>query len=396
MKVNIRVVALVCVVAALLGAGCGNRGTGPGSKEVHVAIISALTGPYAEPGIDMANGAEMAIADANAKGGVGGYTVVADKYDDAGNPGGAPSVASRIAGDTRIVGVIGHLNSGTTLAALEVYANAGLPLIMPVPTNPKITERGFANVFRIPITDNIQGQSLAKFARESLKAGDIAIIHDSDAWGEGIASVVKADAQRLGPKVVFFDSVSPQQKDFRPIILKLKKLNPKAIFFAGGAVQSGLFFKQAAENQLKSSYLMGDSCFSPELISIAGAANLEGRAFVSYIAPPWTENPSAKAFVDAYTTKYGSIKGFAPLGYDAAQVLLESLRKADKSKPTGDVRKQIIEFLHAPSFSLEGMIGRIHFNSNGDNAVENTYFYQVVNGQFAVVKPKAKAATAAF
>lgn len=394
MKANIRLIALICIVVAVASLGCGRPGVG--SKDLHVAIVSALTGPYAEPGIDMANGAEMAISDANARGGVGGFKLVADKFDDAGNPGGAPSVAARIAGDNRIVGVVGHLNSGTTLAALEVYANAGLPLIMPVPTNPKITERGFSNLFRIPITDNIQGQSLAKFARESLKADNLAIIHDSDAWGEGIASVVRDDAQRLGPKVVFFDSVSPQQKDFLPIILKLKRLSPKAIFFAGGAVESGLFFKQAAENQLKSSYLMGDSCFSPELISIAGAQNLEGRAYVSYIAPPWTENPRAKAFVDAYTKKYGAIKGFAPLGYDATQVLIESLRNVDQSKPIGEIRKAIIQNLHAPSFSLEGMIGSIHFNPNGDNTVENTYFYQVVSGQFVVVKPKAKAAAAAF
>jgi len=389
-KVFVLIVA--SLVGLLLDAGC-NRSSGT-RKEVHVAVVSALTGPYAEPGLDMAKGAEMAFAEVNQAGGIDGYRIVVDRFDDAGDPKEAPTVAARIVDDNKIVAVVGHLNSGTMLAAAELYANGSLGVVMPVPTNPKITERGFNNLFRIPITDNVQGQAIVKFAREQLHATSLAVVHDTDAWGEGIASVVRARAAELGMSVLVYDSVPPEQRDFVPTLLKIKKLRPSAIFFAGGHVQAGIFFKQAVENAVPGQFLMGDSCFSPELIAIAGAKSLEGRAYVSYVAPPWEDNPKAKKFVDDFTKLYGPIKGFAPLGYDAAQVVIASLRQVNKAAPTLEIRKQLIAIMHRSSFKVDGLIGSIQFQQNGDNAVDNTFFYRVSKGQFSVVQPDTSQVTA--
>jgi branched-chain amino acid transport system substrate-binding protein len=375
---------LLSTVGLLLTTGC--RRNSNAGKEIHIAVVSALTGAYAEPGLDMSKGAEMAFDEINQAGGINGYRVVVDLYDDAGNPKEAPTVAARIAGSKNTVAVVGHLNSGTTMAAVELYANSGLALVMPVPTNPKITERGFNNLFRIPITDDSQGKAVARFAFEQLHVSSLAVVHDTDAWGEGIASVVRSRAAELGMSVPVYDSVPPEQRDFVPLLLKIKKLKTSAVFFAGGHAQAGVFFKQAAENGVPGQFLMGDSCFSPELIAIAGANTLDGRAYVSYIAPPWEDNPKAKKFVDDFTRKNGPIKGFAPLGYDAAQVLIAGLRQVNMAAPAAEIRKQLITVMHRPDFKVDGLIGQIKFRENGDNALDNTFFYRVVNGQFSVVQ----------
>ena len=187
------------------------------------------------------------------------------------------------------------MNSGTTLAVSPIYNKAGVPIVMPVPTNPDITKQGFNNLFRIPITDSDQGPACADFAFNKLGKKRIAIIQDKTAYGQGIAEEFQKKAASLGANILAFEGITEGDKDFRAVLTGLKPKKPEVIFFGGIYNEGGLIVKQAREMGIDAVFIAADGCFGSKFIEIAGQS-AEGCIF-SFIAPDKASNQKTKEFL---------------------------------------------------------------------------------------------------
>jgi len=347
-------------------------------SEIVIGAVAPTTGKYGEMGNDLLNAVRMAVEERNAQGGIDGKQIRLVIEDDKGSAKDAVTVAQKLIGDKAILGIVGHMNSDTTLAASPVYSQAGVPLVMPVPTNPKITKQKFSNLFRIPITDDKQGPACITFITEQLKGKKIAIIHNKEAYGSGIAEEAKKALEAKGLQAVFFEAVSADDKDFRPVITRLKGLTPDAVFFGGGYAEAALFIKQSHDQGLKVPFVMGDGCFDSQLMKIAGAA-AEG-CYVSNIAPTTAPTPKAQEFYQKFIAKNGKIVAFAPLGYVSANILLDAIAKSPEKS-----RQGVLKVLQAPSYKYDSIFGEFSFEANGDSRGQRVFMHKISGGQFVTM-----------
>ncbi len=349
-------------------------------NEIVVAIASSLTGSLAENGKDMANGATLAIDEINERGGIKGKKIKYILFDDQSEPKMAANVANRIIQDKKIIAVIGHLSSGCMLAAAPIYNKVEIPVIMPVPTNPEITQKGYNNLFRIPPTDDEQAPFLAKFLIKKDPDGKVAIVHDMTDYGYGFAESFRKTYESFGKHVIAFEGVRKEARDYRTLIYKLKQLMPDYVVLGATYDLGGPFVKQMKELGLNATVLAGDGCFGSAYLKMAGEA-AEGT-IVSFIAPDRNFSEKLTLFFDKYEKKYGKVVSFAPLGYDAGLIVIEALKKV-KGEPS---REKLIKILHSPDFELNGITGKIKFKKNGDNFYSNLVLYKVQNGKFISFK----------
>lgn len=371
-------VLLVGAVASILAVnGCGRKATDQAT--IRIAAVAPTTGAQADVGQDLVNGVKLAVDEKNQKGGVLGKKIELVVFDDAADPKEEVSVAHKISSDSTIVGIVGHMNSGTTKPATPIYSEAGLPVVMPVPTNPEITKQGFSNLFRVPPTDLDQGADVARYALERLGKKRFAIIHDSTAYGQPLAEVVRTTIQKFGGQVVSFDGITEGDKDFRALLTKIRGLNPDTLFFGGIYNEGGLIAKQAKELGLKVQFLAADGCFGDKFIEIAGTSAAEG-AIMSFIAPDEMTSDATRTFAEKFRQKYGGIKAFAPLGYDSANILMNGIEQAGKPD-----KKAIIAALHSPDFKYSGVTGESRFEADGNNSRRSVYFFIVKDGKFRPV-----------
>jgi len=369
---------IMVAALALLWSGCYKTPDNSNSLSVRIAAVAPTTGSQAEVGQDLINGIKMAVEETNANGGVLGKKIELVVFDDSADPKEAVNVAHKIASDPSIVGVVGHMNSGTMKPASPVYNKAGIPVVMPVPTNPEITKQGFRELFRVPPTDLDQGTDIARYALDRLGKKKFAIVHDSTAYGQPLAEVVRKTVEGAGGQVVSFDGITEGEKDFRAVLTKIKAANPEVLFFGGIYNEGGLLAKQAKEVGLQVPFLAADGTFSDKFIELAGPA-AEG-AVMSFIAPDEATNNATRAFGEKFRKQYGGIKAFAPLGYDATRVLIAGIQKAGKPD-----RQAIIAALHAGDFSYAGVTGESRFDNDGNNSRRSVYFFTVKNGKFTPV-----------
>lgn len=347
---------------------------------IHVAIVSSETGDLAEIGKDMSRGAMLAFDEANAQGGVLGKEIVYEVFDDQGDPKTAVTVARKVCQDQRFIAVVGHLTSGCMSAAAPVYPPEQMPVAMPVPTNPKITEQGFDTLFRIPPTDDDQAPFVARFLGRYDSGAPVAVVNDLTAYGTGFAQAFKETFDGLGGNIVAYEGIQKTARDFRTLITKLKALSPKYVVLGATYDMGAPFVRQMQELGLKATVVAGDGMFGSEFIAQAGTA-AEG-SIVSFIAPPSDSSEKTKAFFDAFGAKYGKVVSFAPLGYDAATVVIEALKRSHSTSRTG-----LLDALKSPDFEVEGITGKIKFETNGNNAHKNLTLYTVKNGGFVLFTP---------
>jgi branched-chain amino acid transport system substrate-binding protein len=370
-------VAVILVIAALVlwyFLRGGNR-----NDTVHIAVVSSETGDLAEIGKDMSRGAIMAIEEANANGGVRGRKIEYHLFDDQGDPKTAVSVANLICQDKRIVAVVGHLTSGCMSAAAPVYSRANLAVVMPVPTNPEITRKGAANLFRVPPTDADQAPYLARYLLSKDPDAPVAVVDDLTAYGVGFATQFRDAFVKGGGTVVAFEGVQKEARDFRTLITKLQTLNPRYIVLGATYDMGAPFVRQLRELGVDATVLAGDGCYGTEFIKqAAGAA--EG-SIVSFIAPDRTSSPKTEEFFAKFEAKYGKVVSFAPLGYDAGNVVVRALRESKTLDRAG-----VLETLRSPGFVVDGVTGEIRFAANGDNENKNLTLYVVKNGRFVSLK----------
>src|SRR5438067_1803868 len=285
---------------------------------VKIGHVAPTSGAIAHLGKDNENGARMAIDDLNAKGvTIGGkkakFELLAE--DDGADPKQGAAAAQKLV-DSKVNGVVGHLNSGTSIPASKIYSDAGIPQISPSATNPKFTRQGFKTAFRVMANDVQQGSVIGKASVETLGAKKIAIIDDKTAYGAGLADETEKAAKAAGATVVAREYTNDKATDFKAILTKIKAKSPDVIMYGGMDAQGGPMVKQMKELGIKAKYIAGDGVCSAEWPKLAGGA-AEGQYCTQAGLPP-DKMPNAKDFVTRFTAKYGPIQVYAPYSYDAA------------------------------------------------------------------------------
>ena len=241
------------------------------AKDIKVAVVGAMSGPVAQWGDMEFNGARQAIKDINASGGIKGDKLVAVEYDDACDPKQAVAVANKIVNDG-IQYVIGHLCSSSTQPASDIYEDEGILMISPGATNPELTQRGYQYIMRTAGLDSSQGPTAAKYIVEKVKPQRIAIIHDKQQYGEGLARSVQDNLKKAGANIVFFDGITAGEKDFSALLARLKKENIDFVYYGGYYPEMGQMLRQARSVGLKTVFMGPEGVGNASLSNIAGAA----------------------------------------------------------------------------------------------------------------------------
>jgi branched-chain amino acid transport system substrate-binding protein len=375
---------LEAVAVALLCTACGKTDApapsgapaGPAPQVVAIGVAGPLTGGIAHQGKDDENGVALAIDQANAKKLVIGGKPVTFRMvseDDQGDPKLGTLVAQKLV-DAKVAAVIGHLNSGVTIPASEIYSRAGIPVISGSATNPALTERGLKGVFRTVGRDDQQGPAIAAYIMGELKGSRAAIVDDKTAYGEGLAVEVERALKAAGAQIVARERTTDKDTDFKAVLTKIKAKNPDVVFHGGMDATAGLMLKQARELGIKATFAFGDGACTDEMAQLAGPAG-EGLACSQAGLPAAA---ASKEFLEAFNAKYGPTKLYAPFYYDATNVVIEAMRKADSTDPAA-FTPQIYKLSH------QGATGRIEFDAKGDRKNAEMTLFRMRNKEIVPV-----------
>jgi len=383
---------MMSVLALAIGlTACSKKenavtGTG-GETVVRIGSVSPLTGPQAHLGKDNANGALLAIDEINAAGVMlGGKKVKFELLteDDQADPKIATIVADKLI-DQRVAGVIGHLNSGTSIPASKRYYEAGIPQISPSATAIAYTDQGFNTTFRVMTNDLQQGRVLGEYAVSKLGGKRIAIIDDRTAYGQGLADEVEKAAKAAGGAIVAREFTTDRSTDFLAILTSIKAKHPDVVFYGGMDAQGAPMVRQLHSLGLKAKFLGGDGVQTAEFLKLANA-DAEG---VTASSPglPLESMPGGKEFKEKFTAKYGVIQNYAPYAYDAARAMIDAMKMADSADP----KKYLAQL---PRVQFTGVTGQISFDDKGDIRGGAITLYQVKNGKWEVLETVTGATTA--
>jgi branched-chain amino acid transport system substrate-binding protein len=327
------------------------------AQEIVIAVAGPMTGSNASIGEQFRRGAEMAVADLNAQGGVLGRKLRLEIGDDACDPKQAVAVANQLA-SKKVVFVAGHYCSGSSIPASDVYAEEGILQISPGSTNPTLTERGakYKNVFRVCGRDDQQGVIGADFVAEKFKGKVVAIVHDKSQYGKGLADFAKARFNEKGVKEALYEGINVGDKDFSALISRLKQAKVEAVYFGGYFTEAGLIARQAKEQSLNIALMGGDALMTNEFASIAGPAG--DTAFMTFDADP-RKNPIAQQMVAKFKAAGYDPEGYTLYTYAAVQIFAQAAAQK-KSVKLDD----LIAAMRATKFST--MLGEIGFDGKGD------------------------------
>ncbi|WP_370540558.1 branched-chain amino acid ABC transporter substrate-binding protein [Azospirillum sp. INR13] len=293
------------------------------AADVKLGLAGPVTGQYASFMEQMRRGADLAVADLNAAGGINGEKVVLQVADDACDPKQAVAVANRFVADG-VQAVVGHFCSSSTIPASSVYAEAGLVIVTPASTNPTITERGLTNMFRVCGRDDQAAGVAAKQIVSRDLGRTIAIVHDKSTYGQGIAEGVRAELTQQGRNVVLFEGITQGERDFSSLVARLRALNVDVVFFGGYHTEAGLLVRQASEQGLKARFVAGDGLATTEFASIAGPAS-DGVMFTFYPDP--RVNAGTADLVQRFRSAGFEPEGFTLYTYAAVKVLADAAKR---------------------------------------------------------------------
>ena len=348
----------------------------PSELVVKIGAASPLTGSQAHIGKDNENGTRMAIEDANKKGIViGGKKVRFEliSEDDQADPKTATIVAQRLV-DAQVNGVIGHLNSGTTIPASRIYHDNGIPQISPSATAVGYTAQGFQNAFRVMANDGQQGKVLGEFAAKTIGAKRIAVIDDRTAYGQGLADEFSKSAQANGAQIVAHEYTTDKAVDFTAVLTSIKGKKPEVVFFGGMDPQGAPMIKQLKALGLQAKFMMGDGGYTPKLIDNAGAAS-EG-VYASLPGLPLNQMPGGSDFSQRYEMEFKQpIQLYAPYCYDAVNVMIAAMQQVGSVEPA--------KYLPAlKTITHNGVTAQIQFDEKGDLKGGAITMYQVQQGKW--------------
>lgn len=381
--------AAVLLSLAACGKSSTNQATSPGDLLVRIGASAPLTGPQAHIGKDNENGTRMAIEDANAKSIlIGGKKVHFEllSEDDQTDPKTATIVAQKLV-DAKVNGVIGHLNSGTTIPASRIYSDNGIPQISPSATAVAYTAQGFKTAFRVMANDGQQGKVLGEFAAKNLGAKKIAVIDDRTAYGQGIADEFVKSVQANGAQVVAHEYTTDKSVDFAAVLTSIKGKQPDLIFFGGMDPQGAPMVKQLRGLGVGTQFMMGDGGYTPKFIDNAGTA-AEGT-YASLPGVPLDKMPNGRDFAARYETKFKQpIQLYAPYCYDAVNVMIAAMQQAGSVEPAKYL-PELGKVVH------EGVTAKISFDEKGDLKGGAVTMYQVRQGKWQAVETMGGSAPAA-
>lgn len=359
-------------------AGCSQN---PSEPVIKIGCTAPLTGDQAQLGIDKCNGVRLAIDQANEQGrGISGFKLEVAALDDQHNPSQAVNVAKKFVSDLDVIGVIGHFNSSCTKPASAIYHEAGLTSITAGSTNPELSRQGFNTFFRVAATDDVQGPKGARYAASILGAKNIYIIDDKTTYGKGLADEFEKEARKLNLNVLGHEGITQGDKDFTPLLTKIKPLTPDLIYFGGIYPEGALLVRQARSLEMTANFMGGDGIATPIFIELASAEIAEGT-YATMVGGDMKKVPAAAKFIQDYESKYGSLGQWSAYGFDAANVLIEAIQKAG-TKDRGAVLRAMREF---PSF--QGVTGEIVFDEKGDNKNQFIGVFKVENGKLVYIGP---------
>lgn len=353
--------SLLAAAVALTLSACGKQEAATGGGDtVKIGAASPLTGPQSHIGQDIKNGILLGVEDLNAQGlEIGGKKVKFELLaeDDEANPSKATTVAQKLV-DAKVVAVVGHFNSGATIPASKIYADAGIPQISPGSTNPRYTQQGYATTFRVVANDDQQGPAGAAYAVNTLKVKKVAIIDDSTSYGQGLATAFENAVKAAGVEVLAHEHTTDKDTDFAAILTNIKSKNPELVFFGGIDTQGGPMAKQMKALGINAKLMGGDGIQTPKLIELAGDAS--DGVIASIPGLPKDKMPGGKAFLDKFKKRFNTdVELFAPMGYDAVFVIAEAMKRANSTEPA--------KFLpELKKTNYNGVIGPIQFDDKGD------------------------------
>lgn len=381
---NSRLLAGLLIPVMALGlAACGKKEepakTGAAAEEiVKIGSVSPLTGPQAHLGKDQENGVRLALDEANAQGlTIGGKKVKFEllSEDDAADPKTATIVAQKLA-DEQVKGVIGHLNSGTTIPASKIYHDAGIVQISPSATAIAYTAQGYSNAFRVMTNDQQQGRVLGEYAARTAKK--VAIIDDRTAYGQGLADEFEKAAKAGGATIVTRQFTTDKSTDFMAILTAIKGKAPELVFYGGMDGQAAPMARQMKSLGLVMPLLGGDGMQTSEFIKLA-ADSAEGMV-ASSPGASLEKMAGGKAFSEKFNAKYGKIQLYAPYAYDAAAVMVAAMRKADSIQPA-------VYLPVLAKIEHMGVTGKVAFDDKGDVRDGVVTLYQVKGGKWEALEP---------
>lgn len=331
---------------------------------VKIGHVGPLSGAIAHLGKDNENGARLAVEELNAKGiSIGGkkvkFELVAE--DDAADPKQGTAAAQKLV-DAKVSGVIGHLNSGTTIPASKIYSDAGVPQISPSATNPKYTRQGYKTTFRVVADDVHLGGTLGRYAVKDLKGKAIAVIDDRTAYGQGVADEFEKAVKAAGGNVVGREFTTDKATDFMPILTKLKGKKPDIVFFGGMDAVGGPMLKQMKSLGMSVKFMGGDGICTTELAKLAGDAMGDGQVVC---AEAGGVDGALKKGMDDFGVRFkkrfnDDVKLYAPYVYDAVMVMADAMQRAKSTEPA----KYLPELAKTTGF--KGVTGTISFDEKGD------------------------------
>jgi branched-chain amino acid transport system substrate-binding protein len=329
---------------------------GHATAQIKIAVGGPMTGGSAAFGAQLKQGVEQAVADINAAGGILGQKLVLSVGDDRADPKEGVSVANKFAADG-VKFVVGHFNSGITMPASEVYQENGMLEITPAATNPKISERGMWNIFRVCGRDDQQGGVAGTLIADKFKGKRVAIVHDKTTYGQGLADETRKAINGKGLKEVFFEGVNKDDKDFTALVSKLKSVNPDLVYWGGLHDTGGLILRQMRDQGLKAPMMGGDGMADDEFASIAGPG-AEGTLMT--FSPDPRTNPKNKEIVDLFRQKKFEPQAYTLYSYAAVQIIKQAAEAAKSLDP-----KKVAEIMHSGKV-FNTVLGDVSFDKKGD------------------------------
>ena len=369
LKLKLTVVAAIAAVAGMASAQ---------EQVVKIGHVAPISGAQAHYGKDNENGARMAIEDLNAQGvTIGGKKIKFELQgeDDAADPKQGTAAAQKLC-DSKVAGVVGHLNSGTTIPASKVYNDCGIPMITGAATNPNLTKPGYKTTHRIIATDNSLGAGLAAYAAETLKLKTVAVVDDRTAYGQGVADVFKKVALAKGMKVVDEQFTHDKATDFMAILTAIKAKKPDAIFFGGMDPHAGPMLRQMEQLGMADvKYFGGDGVCTSEIAKLAAGAKTLTNVICAEGGASLAKMPGGMEWKKRYDAKYpGQFQVYSPYTYDATMLLVDAMKRANSVDPkvyTPEIRKS----------NFKGVTAAIAFEENGEMKNPAITLYKYVDGK---------------
>ncbi|CAG9274036.1 branched-chain amino acid ABC transporter substrate-binding protein [Paraburkholderia unamae] len=377
MQHTMKQLAGATLVAAVSLAGTAHAQQ---ADDVKIGFAGPMTGAQAHYGKDFQNGITLAVEDMNAtKPVIGGKPVhfVLDAADDQADPRTGTTVAQKLV-DDGIKGMLGHFNSGTTIPASRIYANAGIPQIA-MATAPEYTQQGFKTTFRMMTSDTQQGSVAGTFAVKNLGMKKIVVIDDRTAYGQGLADEFSKAAKAAGGNIIDREYTNDKAVDFKSVLTKAKAMNPDLVYFGGADSQAAPMVKQMKSLGIKAPLMGGEMVHTPTFLKIAGdAAN---GTVASLAGLPLDQMPGGKDYVEKYKKRFGEdVQTYSPYAYDGAMAMFKAMKAANSTDPA-----KYLPFLAKTSMPAV-TTSELAYDSRGDLKNGGITLYKVVDGKWTTLQ----------